>query len=100
MVAYVIGVLPLIKLLKEAYPDVIQPWYIENAVALGTFDNIGLYFNSFKLFALVREYYPKTLKIVLITHLDNIVARKYIGLSHGFQVCMSARYLGGFIGDD
>ena len=48
MVTYGIGVLPLIKFPKVAYPDVTKPWYDENGGALGMFDNIGLYFNLLK----------------------------------------------------
>ena len=48
MVAYVIGVLPLIKQLKVEYPDITYPWYADNALALGTFGNIELYFNFLK----------------------------------------------------
>ena len=40
MVAYGIGVLPLIKHPKAAYPDVTQPWYADDDGALGTFDTI------------------------------------------------------------
>ena len=58
MVAYVIGVLPLIKRLKLAYPDVTQPWYANDAGELGTFDNMELYFNLLKRFVLGRGYYP------------------------------------------
>ena len=50
MVAYVIGVIFLIKRLKAMYTDVTQPWYTDNADALGMFDNIGLYFNSLERF--------------------------------------------------
>ena len=46
MVAYIIGVLPLIKSLKSAYPDVTQPWYAENAGALGILYNSERYFKS------------------------------------------------------
>ena len=56
MVNYGIGVLPLTKPLKVAYPEVTQTWYADNAGALGTFDNIGLYFNSLKKFGLGRGY--------------------------------------------
>ena len=41
MVAYEIGVLPLIKRLKSAYPGVIQPWYADDVGA-------RLYFISLK----------------------------------------------------
>ena len=50
MVTYGIGVLPLIKCLKVAYPDFTQPWYVYHDGGLGTFDNIGSYFNSLKPF--------------------------------------------------
>ena len=47
MVAYRIGVLPLIKRLKVGYPNTTQPLYEYNAGELDTFDNIFLYFNLF-----------------------------------------------------
>ena len=47
MIAYGIGVLLLIKHLKVAYPDATQPWYTDYVIALGMFDNTGLYLNSF-----------------------------------------------------
>ena len=46
MVTYGIVVLLLIRCLKLSYSEVTQPWHAYNAGALGTFDNIGLYFNS------------------------------------------------------
>ena len=36
----------------------------------------------------------------MIVHPDNLVAKKYFVLRHKFKVCMGARYLGTFIGDD
>ena len=62
MVAYIIRVIPLIKCLKATYPDVDQPWYSENANALGVFDNIRLYFNFLKHSVLSRGYLPQTFK--------------------------------------
>ena len=100
MVTYSIGVLQLIKLLKQEYPDVTQPWYSDDDGALGMFNNIGLYFNQLKQFGLGRGYYPKPLKIVLLVYPDNTASNKQFGLNHGFKVCTGARYLGGFIGDD
>ena len=76
MVTYGIGVLLMIKQLKVAYPDVNQPWYAEDAGALGTFDNIGLYFKTLKLFGPGCGYYPEPSKSVLIVHSDNITAWK------------------------
>ena len=59
MVAYGIGVLPLIKLLKSAYYDVTQPWYAKNAGELGMYKNIELYFNSLKTFGPTYQYYSE-----------------------------------------
>ena len=71
MGAYGIGVIPLIKRLKSAYPDVTQSLYADNLSAFGAFDNIRLYFSSSKLFGPSRGYYPKPSKIVLIVHPKN-----------------------------
>ena len=100
MASYDIGFLPLIKRLKLEYTYVTQPWYADDAVALCTFDNIGLYFISLKKFSLGRGYYLKPSKIVLIVHPDNLATRKRFGLHHRFKVCTGAHYLGGFIEDD
>ena len=35
MIAYGIGILPLIKNIKQEIPDVTQPWYANYAGALG-----------------------------------------------------------------
>ena len=98
MVAYGIGFLPLIKCLKAAYPDVAQTWYADEAGELGTFDNIGLYFNLLKKIGLGSGYYPKPSKSVLIMHLDNSAEGKELGVLHRFKVCTGTRYLGSFIG--
>ena len=100
MVIHVIIVLPPVKQLKAVYPDVTQPWCTDNDGALGTFDNIRLYFNLLKQFVLGHEYYPEPFKIVIIVHPNNVESRKDFGLRHGFTVCTGAHYLGCFIGDD
>ena len=43
MVDYMIKILPLIKHLDSTYPDVTQPYYAENAGALGMFDHLENY---------------------------------------------------------
>ena len=48
MVAYGIGILLMIKNLKAGFPDVTQPWYDDDAGALGIFARVGSYFNSLK----------------------------------------------------
>ena len=56
MVTYGIGVLPLIKRLKAAHPDITHPWYAEYSGALGMYDNIKLYCNLLKYSVLGHEY--------------------------------------------
>ena len=50
MFSYRIGFLPMIKILKPAYPDITQTWYTDDAGALGT------YFNYLKLHGPDRGY--------------------------------------------
>ena len=40
LVVYVLGDLTLIKNLKAAHPDVMQPWYADDVGPLGKFRNI------------------------------------------------------------
>ena len=100
MLSYTIGVLPLIKILKVEYPDVTHTWCADDDGALGTFDNIELYFNLFKKIGPGCGYYPKPLKSVIIMHMDNLTSGKKLSFRHGFKVFTGTRYLGGFIGDD
>ena len=97
MVVYGIVILLLIKLLKVEFPDVIRPWYSDDASALGTFANFKLYFNYIKRFFLGIGYYPKPSKSLLVVHLDNLNARKLFGLRHVFKVYTGACCLGKFI---
>ena len=66
IITYEIGILPLIKNLKREIPDVTQPWYADNAGALGTFTIIETYFYSLTRQGPGHSYYPKHSKIVLI----------------------------------
>ena len=86
MVVYGIVILLLIKLLKVEFPDVIRPWYYDDASALGTFANFKLYFNSTKRLSLGRSYYPKPSRNFLIVYLDTLDAGKQFGLRHRFKV--------------
>ena len=62
MVSYGIGVPFLIKCLKVAYPDVTQPWYADDAGALGTFNIILFYFSLLIYYFRVVDVTPKLLK--------------------------------------
>ena len=66
MIAYGIGILPLIKNIKRDIPEVTQPWYADDAGALVTFAILNTYFDSLTCQGPVRGYHPKPTKIVLI----------------------------------
>ena len=100
MIAIRIGIIPLIKNLKRVIPDITQPWYAENAGALGTIARRETYFDSLTRQGLGRGYHPVLSKSVLIIGPENIKAGKVFGARHIFKVCTGARYLGGYIGDD
>ena len=94
-----IGIIPLIKQLKEGFTYFNQTWwYVDDSSALDMFAKVELYYNSLKRFCLICGYYPKPYKRVLIVYLDNLEPIKCIGFSHRFKVCTGARYLGVFIG--
>ena len=100
MIAYGIGILPLINNLKQEIPDVPQPWYADDAGALGTFTITDTYFDLLAHQGPGRGYYPKPTKIILIIHPDNLESGRDFRARHGFKVCTGTRYLGGYIGDD
>ena len=58
MVAYGIGVIPLIQRLKLVYTNFTQTWYNDYA-PLGTYKKINLYFNSPKKIGPGRGYCPE-----------------------------------------
>ena len=56
IVEYGIGVLPLNKHPKVAYPDATQLWYAHDASAMGNFANMDLCFNSLERNGPARGY--------------------------------------------
>ena len=100
MIAYGIGILPLINNLKQEIPDFTQPWYTDDYGALGMFSRIETYFYSLTCQGLGRGYNPEPSKSVLILRPDNLDDGKVSGARHGFKVCTGAHYIGGYIGDD
>ena len=46
MIAYGIGILPLINNLKREIPDITQTWYVGDSGSLGEFAILETYFDS------------------------------------------------------
>ena len=85
MVAYGIGVLLLIKRVKAADHDVINPWYADDAKALGKFNNLERDFNSLKHNSPSWGYYPEPTKMILILYPENIEAGNFLAHIMGLQ---------------
>ena len=100
IINYIIGVLPPIKRLKVAYPDVTQPCYSDDAGSMGAFYNLELYFNSLKHNGPLRGNYPKPTKSVITVHPENPGAGKRFGAHHRLTLFMGTRFLRGYIRDD
>jgi hypothetical protein len=99
MVAYGIGVLPLIRQLKHEFPEVEQPWYADDAGAAGNFDSIRRHFTRLQEIGPNHGYFPKLSKSVLIVSQDNLEAAKSAFKDLVFEFITGHRYLGGFLGD-
>ena len=70
MIAYGIGILPLIKNPKREIPDATQLWYAAADGDLGTFTRLATYFDSLTRQGPGRGYYPEPPKSVLIVLLS------------------------------
>ena len=100
MIAYGIGILPLINNFKQKIPDVTQPWFADDSGASGTFERLETYFYSLMRHGPGQRCHPKLTKSVLIVRLENLEAGRVFGAHHGFRVCTDERYIRGYIGDD
>ena len=99
MVSYSIGVLPMIIWTKVEYIDVTQPWYADDEGALGTYDNIELYFNSLEKFGPSRGYTPNPQKRSDCASRSSQNRIRFV-LRHRFKVYNGDCYIGSFIRDD
>jgi len=99
MFAYGVGVLPLIRQLKAAFPRVKQPWYADDAAAAGHWAGIRDHFHRLTEIGPRFGYFPEPSKCVLIVTEDKLARAQLVFADLGFKVVSGARYLGGFIGE-
>ena len=72
MIAYGIGVLPLIRVLRSDHPQVYQPWYADDAGAGGEFRDIMAHFRDLQLKGPARGYFPEPTKSILVDSEKNV----------------------------
>ena len=78
MIAYGIGVLPLIRELRNAQPRVTHPWYADDAGAGGTFQQILEHFRDLQARGTSRGYYMEPTKSILVVALGNVARAEEI----------------------
>ena len=102
MVAYGIGILPLIRHLKNKQPNLHQSWYADDASAAGSLQAIKLYFQELTEVGPKYGYYPEPSKSILIVRDNNLQqAQAFLDANNlGFELKTGDRYLGGYIGED
>ena len=66
MIAYGIGVLPLIRVLRKDHTQVSQPWYADDAGAGGKFEAVMAHFRDLQLKGPARGYFPEPTKSILV----------------------------------
>ena len=72
MVAYGLGILPLIRELQKAHTGVTQPWYADGAGADGIFELIRRHLNELMVQGPPRGYLSELTKSVLVVSLRNV----------------------------
>ena len=99
MTAYGIGVLPIIRELRNAHPRVTQLWYADDTGAGGAFQQIQEHFRDLQARGPSRGYYPEPTKSILVVALGNIAWAEKHFRSLRIRVVTGHRYLRGYIRD-
>ena len=98
MLLYGLGVSPIAKRLREAFPTLVQPWYADDGAMVGPSSTIGAAMDLLKAIGPSRGYYPQPEKSILICKpADRQRCQQILG-HHGFTFTDGHRYLGGFVG--
>ena len=100
MALYGLSLLPLAEILRKEYPEVLQPWYADDAAMQGRALSVA------KCFQILAEagphfgYFPEPEKSFAICPLATEAAAKAIFEAEGLPVnyCRGHRYVGGYVG--
>ena len=98
MVAYGLGILPLILELRTAHPSVTHLWYADDAWVGGTFGGIRQHLVDLMVRGLPRGYFPELIKSILVVSPWNVPRLEAFFRGYGLQFVTGSRYLGSFVG--
>jgi hypothetical protein len=98
MVLYGLALVPLARRLRQAAPDVVQPWYADDFSMVGKSKAVARAMDLLVTLGPARGYYPEPTKSLLICHDgEQAEALTHLGRFH-FASSNGHRYVGGFIG--
>ena len=97
MIAYGIGVLPLIRDLRGAHHRITQPWYVYDAGAGGEFHHILAHLRDIQARVPPSGYLPDPTKSILVVAPRNVARAEEFFRGMGLQIVTGSWYLGGFI---
>ena len=103
MFLYGMGILPLIRKLKQLHVDCIQPWFADDAAALGEWYRLVLLYEDLLLYGKGYGYFPNPVKCKVVVHPGHeALAHEFFNVHRrlGFEICTGTRYLGGWIGTE
>jgi hypothetical protein len=98
MLGYGIGILPLIRHLKDEFLEVMQPLYANDAGTQGCFSDMCCSFSWLQEIGPSYGYFPELSKSILVIQEHNQTSAKLAFTNFDFKVRTGYRYLCSFIG--
>ena len=100
MALYGITRLPLAEILRERYPAVLQPWYVDDAPMQGRPDRVATCFKLLCDLAPHFGYFPEPGKFFAICPLatEDEVKAAFEAEGMTAKTCRGHRYVGGYVG--
>ncbi|KAL7526623.1 hypothetical protein ACHAXR_001569, partial [Thalassiosira sp. AJA248-18] len=102
MALYGIALLPLAEMLREASPNVLQPWYADDAAMQGTAGEVAATFETLIKVGPMFGYHPEPAKSFVICPIASEAAANAVFDEKDLPVnyCRGHRYVGGFVGSN
>ena len=98
MVAYGLGIPPLIRELHQAHPGITQNWYADESRAGGTFEGNLRHLDDLMVKGPPRSYFLDPTKSILVVFPWNVSWVEAFFHGYGFQIVTGSHYLWGFVG--
>ena len=100
MILYGLALVPLAERLKEAVPDVVQPWYADDAAMAGPASRIRTTMKLLMKWGPARGYFPEPAKSIVVVDDTQRERCQVLLREFDFRYTDGHRYVGGYIGSD